>query len=123
MRKASRLVGKVIEVGDLEHENGIAGLVVEVGRDGLKAHGRNLAFQRVAVRVEQDDEALVKLARTALELALEWRMGSLCAFVDPSAVYANLRAEAVRLGVVPGVLDPASPRATPGQVAESEKTI
>lgn len=114
--------GRVVEIGDLRNENGIAGVVVDVGRDGLMACGRNLCFRDVVVRSADDDAALVKMARTALELALEWRQGPHCAFADPSQVYAVLRAEAVRLGVVPGVLG-ASEKTCTAEAGRGAETI
>ena len=45
------IVGRVVEIGDIDALDGNPGMVIECTREQLKAHGRNLAFENVNVQL------------------------------------------------------------------------
>ena len=46
------VVGRVVEIGDIECLGNKPGLVIETTMEQLRAHGRNLAFCEVEIRLK-----------------------------------------------------------------------
>jgi|WetSurSiteA1Bulk_404760.scaffolds.fasta_scaffold201653_1 hypothetical protein len=51
-RTGDFVVGRVVEIGDIEALGNKPGLVIETTMEQLRAHGRNLAFCEVEIRLK-----------------------------------------------------------------------
>ena len=56
-RTVDFVVGRVVEIGDIEALGNKPGLVIETTMEQLKAHGRNLAFCEVEIRLKANPTA------------------------------------------------------------------
>jgi hypothetical protein len=52
------VVGRVVEIGDIEALGNKPGIVIETTMEQLRAHGRNLAFCEVEIRLKVNSERL-----------------------------------------------------------------